>query len=526
MKIINLTLLFLLGSLSLFAQDDEMERSSEVKITKSEPYPVVDAYSKTYYRLANDEVLAIKKNKKGILFQKFSGDHLNLESSFTEEFDIKGSVPYGIYELNSSLVMMYSVLDKKAGVETLYAQAIDMKKGAFDGEAKVLLTVDKEISTFGFARTSFGMFSFDVSANKKIFVVKYRYKPAVKDDSKNNDVLGMHVFDSDLNQMWRADFTMPYTESLMDNLDFSVDSKGNGFFLIKKYKEELKMRNRNNPENESVAILIASADGSLNEVEFSLGESMIDDVTMKENKNGDIVCAGYYRRPKSYGIDGTFVSILDSKGNLSDPKFYEFSLDFIKKYKRISERGKKKMSEADENDKLSLSNLTMRDVEILDDGGIVLAGEIYYVTTYTDSKGNTHTTYHYDDVIVVKINANGELGWMQKFPKRSTVESFRLFTSEKYTYILFTDNPKNADLPEDQNPHLSFAKERFVITYRTDNASGERKHMALFGFKQIDGTPVYQYSSNRVIPLTDNSFAIELYIKQKSDMMFKVEFEE
>ena len=165
MKIINLTLLFLLGSLSLFAQDDEMERSSEVKITKSEPYPVVDAYSKTYYRLANDEVLAIKKNKKGILFQKFSGDHLNLESSFTEEFDIKGSVPYGIYELNSSLVMMYSVLDKKAGVETLYAQAIDMKKGAFDGEAKVLLTVDKEISTFGFARTSFGMFSFDVSAN-------------------------------------------------------------------------------------------------------------------------------------------------------------------------------------------------------------------------------------------------------------------------------------------------------------------------------------------------------------------------
>ncbi|WP_341905612.1 hypothetical protein [Fluviicola taffensis] len=527
MKIINLTLLFLLGNLSLFAQDDEeMKRSSEVKITKSEAYPVVDAYSKTYYKVANDEILAIKRVKEGYLFQKFSGDQLNLKSSFTEAFSFKGVSNYGTYELDSRLVMMYSILDKKAGSETLYAQSIDKEKGAFDGDPKVLLTVEKEISSFGFVRTSFNLFSFDISADKKMFAVKYRYKPAVKDDSKNNDVFGMHVFDSDLNQKWNADFTMPYTESLIDNLDFSVDSEGNGFFLIKKYKEEKKMRNRNNPDNESVAILIASADGSLKEVEFNLGESMIDDVIMKENKNGDIICAGYYRKPKSYGVDGTFVSILDSKGNLSTPKFYEFSLDFIKKYKRISERGKKKMAEADENDNLTLANLTMSDVEILDDGGIVLAGEIFYITTYTDSKGNTHTTYHYDDVIVVKINADGELGWMQKFPKRSTVESFRLFTSQKCTYILFTDNPKNADLPDDQSPHASFAKERFVIAYKTDNMTGERKHLALFGFKQIDGTPVYQYAANRVIPLTDNSFAIELYIKQKSDMMFKVEFEE
>lgn len=526
MKIINLTLLFFLGSLSLFAQDDEMERSSEVKITKSEPYPVVDAYSKFYYRLANDEILAIKSTKKGMLFQKFSGENLNLKSSFLEEFDFKGSVSYGIYELNSNLVKLYSILDKKAGIESLYALTIDKEKGGFNGEPKLLLTVEKEISSFGFARTSYNLFSFDISADKKVFAVKYRYKSAVKDDSKNNDVFGMHVFDSELNELWKSDFTMPYTESLMDNLDFSVDSEGNGFFLIKKLKEEQKMRNRNDPDNQSIAILIASSDGSLNEVEFSLGDFLIDDVVMKENKNGDIICAGYYRKPKSYGVDGTFVSILDNKGNLSTPKFYEFSLDFIKMYKRISERGKKKMEEADENDKLTLANLTMRDVEILDDGGIVLAGEIFYITTYTDSKGNTHTTYHYDDVIVVKINADGELGWMQKYPKRSTTESFRLFTSEKYTYILFTDNPKNADLPEDQNPHLSFSKERFVITYRADNKTGERKHLALFGFKAIDGTPVYQYSANRVIPITDNSFAIELYIKQKSDMMFKVEFEE
>lgn len=524
MRLINLTLLILLVGFSAFSQDD-MERAAEVNITKSEAYPVVDAYSKAYFRLANDEILAIKRVKNAFIFQKFSGDQLNLKSSVTEEFSVKGAVSYGIYEFNGSLVMMYSVLDKKIREESLFAQFIDQEKGGFSGAPKELLTVSKEISTFGFVKTSFNLFSFDFSADKKVLAVKYRYKPAVKDDSKNNDVFGMHVFDSELNPMWNADLTMPYTESMMDNLDFSVDSKGNGYFLIKKYQEEVKLRNRNNPDNESVAILIASAGGGLNEVEFSLGSNFVDDVVMKENKKGDIICAGYYRKPRS-SVDGTFVSILDSKGNLSEPKFYEFSLDFIKMYKRISERGKKKMEEADENGKLSLANLTMRDMDILDDGGIVLAGEIFYVTTYTDSKGNTHTTYHFDDVIVVKINADGQLGWMQKYPKRSTTESFRLLTSEKYTYILFTDNPKNAQLTEDQSPYASFAKERFVIAYRANNETGERKHLALFGYKQIDGTPVYQYSSGRITALTDNSFAIEMYIKQKSDMMFKVTFEE
>ncbi len=531
MKIINLTLLFFLGSLSLFAQDDEMERSSEVKITKSEPYPVVDAYSKSYYPIDGNSILGVKiqgKKQNKFIFQVFSGPQMNLKNSVTELMEEKGFNFEYIKRMKDKLYFFYSIYDKPNTTEQLFVRSINMSEGGFDSEPTLLVSVSRKISgSYYYRYSAQGKFNIDVASNGETFVIKYRYNPEEKDDSKNTDMIGMQVFNSsNLEKIWSNDFTMPYTESMMDNLDFAVDSEGNGYFLIKKYKEEVTRKNREDADNQSLAILIAGSNGELNEVEFSLGDKLISNVFMKENNKGDIICAGYYRKPKSYGIDGTFVSILDSKGDLSEPKFYEFSLDFIKKYKRISERGKKKMEKADENDNLAMSSLYMRDVAVLADGGIVLAGEIFYITTYTDSKGNTHTTYHYDDVIVVKINANGELGWMQKFPKRSTFESFKLFTSAKYTYVLFSDNPKNADLPEDQGPHASFAKERFVIAYRTNNATGERKHLALFGFKEIDGTPVYQYSLNRVIGLTDNSFAVEMYIKKKSDMMFKVEFEE
>ena len=66
----------------------------------------------------------------------------------------------------------------------------------------------------------------------------------------------------------------------------------------------------------------------------------------------------------------------------------------------------------------------------------------------------------------------------------------------------------------------------YVTAHRVDNKTGERKYLPLFDSRKIDGIAVYQYALNRVTALSDNSFAIELYIKKKSDMMFKVAFEE
>lgn len=526
MKLIKTILLFLFGSLSLFAQDDDMKPSSEVTITKSEAYPVVDAYRKMYFPIDANSVLGVKIQGKGLnkfVFQVFEGPNLNLKNTAIDLIEEKGFQFEYIIEIKDKLYFFYSIYDRVSVTEQLFVRSINKQEGGFDSEGKLLVSVNKKIS--GFSGTA-GKFAIDVASDRDVFAIKYRYAPEVKDDSKNTDVIGMHVFDSNLDKLWDNDFVMPYTESRMDNLDFSVDSKGNGFFLIRKYKEEVTRKNSQDPNNQTYAFLIADGSGAFNEVEFSLGDYLIADVYMKENINGDMICAGYYSKPRSYGKDGTFVSILDSKGNLTEPRLYEFSLEFIKKYNRISERGKAKMEKSDENGNLALANLRMRDVKVLSDGGIVLAGEVFYITTYTDSKGNTHTTYHYDDVILVKINADGELGWMEKFPKKSTFESFRLMTSDRYCYVLFIDNSRNEFMSEDGVVEKDLKGSYGVTAHRVDNLSGERKYLSLFNHRKIDEIPVYQYSLSRVIGLTENSFAVELYIKKKNDMMFKVEFEE
>ncbi len=530
-KIILFTLSLCFASSMLNAQEGDLPRSSEVEITKSKPYPVVDAAYKSYFNDGEGGILSVKISGKSyteFTFQKFEGDKLNLSKSKTEVIDIKGYTFEFIGQLKGKLYLFYSIYDKPNTKEQLFARSIDLENGGFNAsKGELLLSTTRKIAgSYYYNYSARGKFSFDVSADEETFVIMYRYVPEVKDDSKNKDVLGMHVFSSELEKVWENDYEMSYNESRMDNLSFTVDSKGNGYFLIRKYKEEITKANRNDPNNQSIAILKADGEGTLEEIEFDLGDNFIDDVVLVENSKNDIICAGYYRKPKSWGVDGTFISTLSAKGELSEPTLYEFSLEFIKKNKRISEKQKNKMEKADDEGKLAMSNLYMRKAQVLKDGSIVLAGEIFYITTTTDSKGNTRTTYHYDDVIVTKINADGELGWNEKLPKRSTFESFKLFTSENYTYILFSDNPKNSTIGDENAPYLCMPKERQVITYRIGNEDGDKKYLALFGYKEIDGTEVYQYSLGRITGLSENSFAVEMYIKGKQDMMFKVNFDE
>lgn len=516
---LSLIAFFLLAVLPGRAQD-EPERSKEITVTKSNPYPVIDAAYKSYYSLGDNRVLAIKKigKKVGMFsFQVFSGQELNQESATTEDITEPGLNIDFTSQFDGKIYMFYHVFTK-GGTYQLFARKINTEKGGFDGSATSLLTVTDE-------KNKSLSFSVHISTNEKLFVVKYRKSPESTDDSKNNDIMGLYVFDSDLSAVSGGEYTMPYTEALMDNLNFTVDSKGTAYFLIRKYREEVKRKNSSDPENQSMAVLYTDGN-SLKEVEFSLKDKIPTSYIFCENNTGNVMCTGYYKRPHDNGTEGAYVAIMNSDHEFTEPKFYEFPKEFITMYHNISDRRQKKIDKKDEQDELSLYNLETRRARVLEDGGLILAGEIYYYTTTTDSKGYTRYTYHYDDVIAIKIDKDGELEWMKKFPKRSTSESFEVMTSDKYSYVIFTDNPNNGQIPIDQSPTAVSAKNRFVIAYRINNDSGQTDYLPLFGYKQIDGINVYQYRLDRLIGLTENKFAVEMYIKGKKDMMFQVEFQE
>ena len=141
--------------------------------------------------------------------------------------------------------------------------------------------------------------------------------------------------------------------------------------------------------------------------------------------------------------------------------YYEIPLDIINQNLRARKVKKNKKKES-KNKTVGLSNLEPRSLYIHDDGSMIIVGEQYYVVvhTSTDANGNTHTsyTYHYDDILVTKINKDGSLAWMRKLPKRQHSKrvtgsmSFKLVEGVDDLYFVYMDNIKNLGLGDVEVP--------------------------------------------------------------------------
>lgn len=79
-------------------------------------------------------------------------------------------------------------------------------------------------------------------------MISYRLAPEEKNDKNSFDKIGFYVYDDKMNKLWNNEFTMPYSEQIMDNIDFSLDSKGNAYMLAKVYDSEKEMKRIKKPE--------------------------------------------------------------------------------------------------------------------------------------------------------------------------------------------------------------------------------------------------------------------------------------
>jgi hypothetical protein len=222
---------------------------------------------------------------------------------------------------------------------------------------------------------------------------------------------------------------------------------------------------------------------------------------------------------------------LDGNGKVSGLNTYEIPVEVLNQY--ASGKSKRKNERKEDNDKAEATNMQLRTIYIHNDGSIVLIGEQYYMethTTYSNGRSSTYYSYHYDDILVTKIDASGKLAWMEKLPKRqrggagSGGMSYAQLNEKDAHYFVFLDNEKNKDLPLTEVPALHVDNQGgFLTAYRVDVKSGDVKKLTLLDTRDINGTEVYQFSPDRIVSTLRNTFVFEVYKKKKEDILVKVE---
>jgi hypothetical protein len=120
---------------------------------------------------------------------------------------------------------------------------------------------------------------------------------------------------------------------------------------------------------------------------------------------------------------------------------------------------KKIAKKADKGKDVGIPNLVLDEIIQKENGGVVVVGEQFWVSTETVQSANgtrTTTRYNYHDIVLVSVNAEGNIEWNVKVPKRQLAAApgrsrpytanFKSYTSVivgASIYLIFNDNPKN-----------------------------------------------------------------------------------
>ena len=497
---------------------------SQEKITVSKPFQVIDAAAKMYLNYGNS-VISVKVDRSLITIQVFDSEKM-VEVSRNEYKDLpKGSEFEGFFKFAGKYYFAFSQWDKPKQTEQLFAREIDPKDGTLNTNVITMLTYQGHLSVYG-------KFNFYFSSDTTKLLVQTRVKPEEKKDAISHDIIGFYVFGKDLELISDKLVKMPYTEKKMNNIDYSIDSKGNSYALTTVYDDNsTKVKKKGSEEaNYHIEILkVNLGSDEVNIIPLTVKDKFIRTIWLYESPQKYMVCAGFYNNGDNYGdANGIFYFKLDKNDNIADVTSHEFSSEILNQY--VSERTKKKNAKKDEEDQSEFSNLVLRNVNVQTDGSIVIVGEQYYYISYT-TKNGTYYKYYYNDILIAKIDKSGALSWMKKLPKRQFGSKgqggmgFKYFGGEKCHYLVYLDNVKNLNLPEDKIPVVhSDGAGGYLTAYKINDENGEVEKKSLFDLKEYKGMEFFQFTVRRIVDLSDNTFAIEFYKKDKQDVFVKVVF--
>lgn len=410
--------------------------------------------------LKKDELTIVRFNPKTLV--QTSEKAIKLEEK-TRNFLSEAVVNFG-----TNYYWIHSDWNKDEEKEILYYDKIDVVAGTLTEQNKKLFEAGKIAGVtasggwFGSATKTYAKYDYNYSADHKRLLISYRLKPEKRNDKENYDKLGMYMIDENMQVIWHNEFTMPYTEAIMDNSDFSVDSQGNAYLLAKVYdSEKRKEKDKDgNPAYHYEVLKFQNGDKKIVSAKIAVDNYFIRESTLVESSNHDMIIAcTYSKKSKGIGTDGVFLSMLDQSGKVVKYKngYYEFPIEELTKFE--SARTKRKM---EKNKDYEAPNLQVRNIVVGGDGSVFLTCEEFRIETnyQTNGRGSTYVTYtyYYEDIIAARINADGQFDWLRKIPKKQRsgrilgTMSFKLVADESGYYFLFLDNKKNMDLEEDEAP--------------------------------------------------------------------------
>lgn len=519
MKLIFLLLLCLLYSSWLYAQ------SSAFKV--GTPYKVVDAQKKYYISdPANNLLLSIKERNNKIVLQRFDLATLKEVKRSNKIILPTLSYVYDIVRIHGRIYLIQVDYSNSRQNLSVFAQQIDPFNCTLFGE-RVLILEGNSIGSITLQQRG---------EDGNILLLGFKSN-LLGFGSNQQRVAYSKVLGKDLTLIGSYELTFPHKRRQVDIIDYHLDQQGVPYVLTKvrpskASRKDVIGKGDNAIINYQLEILKFNlTDGSYTTIPIKLDEHQINNSWLYAGANGQVICTGFYtkRESKTTEPDGIFVFNIDQAAKLLKHHHYEFPIEILTQYKNA--RQQSRIARADRKGQAEMNNLKLKKIVVDQDNNLVIIGEIDFIVTSTNTTTNggtfTRTTYHYYDILVTKINADGSLAWMRKLPKRQIGSrgrgsmSFQHVKLKDQHYFFFLDHPKNEIVNVYELPSIYADGRRGVLTaYQINDATGKaRKAQILDTKKNKSNYKFVRFNVDRVIPFMPSGIVIEFYKRAQEDIL-------
>jgi hypothetical protein len=364
--------------------------------------------------------------------------------------------------------------ERKQKPHGILAQEVDLTSGKCIGEARVLASVKE-----GFTCNGRIFVEQDKDGKPTKMILTIRKKPDNRNDALNNEVFDIHVFDNKLELLKQGIIRMPYTEQKMDNGNFFLDKDNNLFLLsqvrkdgkLNDYKKdgkalylnfhyELLKLNLENSTVESIKIDLGNKDVVI-EMPFikntengiskliNLGRDQLLFNEPSVGNDGLIKLVGFYSDPNT-GV-GVFSFIINPDTKKVTTRWHKLPKSLLNRYQKEGVEFKK-------NEK---NTVVLKEIRIFEDNSIFIIGEeVYHKTSARSNEASD--IYDFKDLFIAKVDAAGELAWINRIPKRGG--------------IFKSDGPLSPDI---LNKEYLMIDKNTAYFFGVDNSSARRAKFSL-----------------------------------------------
>lgn len=437
-----------------------------------------DEFKNSNIQMVEDDgkggVLVVRSYLGG-MFSNSAGyyfEHYDSNLKLIKEYQLE--LKYSDFEKQGSVLGLITNNDEVHLINFLYnrnekayiCSALSGKIEDFNFTKKELFRLkSEEIKSFSFFNSFSKGFDNDSGAQMIINEDKNAFAISVDIADTASETHKIFLFDNSLNKKIDHVFKREIKDKKFKYENIDVSKDGNTLYLLGKVKteEQKKKKEGGKYQFELTRITKDSEKTQVFDTEEHFAASL--KTIIIENR---LTCVGFYSDKKDSRFKGVAYFELDPTTlDIKKSKYNPFTEQFI-----LDKYGK-------ENNK-ELKNLSFRKILINNNNEIIFNAEEFYVITQyiTSPNGNYHrTSYHYDDIVTVKINPNGEIVWARNINKRQSTggdNSFISYTSTVKgddTYFFINSGEKVKKLKNDriQFGQTSFKKSNLNIIKVNNN---------------------------------------------------------